>query len=266
MRDSRGIVYSSTLHGFILILLIFGLPHFLHPPMDAEPESISVDILPIAPLSNVKPQDRTPDKQEKKPVAEKATEKKAAPETKKEEVKPEEKPEIVSARQLTKKEKKKPEKKKPVEKKKSDDLASVLKSVENTARAEESKKPTQQKTTPDAHEAKSQTYDASQPLAMSEKDAIVSQIERCWSPPIGAKNAQNLIITLHVEVGQDGSVLKAELAQDQGRYNSDSFFQAAADSAIRAVHECSPLKNLPGDKYGTWRDMELSFNPHDMLN
>ncbi len=49
------------------------------------------------------------------------------------------------------------------------------------------------------------------------------------------------------------------------RYNSDSFFRAAADSALRAVHECSPLKNLPPEKYDTWHYMELNFDPKDML-
>ena len=43
------------------------------------------------------------------------------------------------------------------------------------------------------------------------------------------------------------------------------FFRAAADSARRAVQECSPLKNLSPEKYQTWRDMEMTFNPKDML-
>jgi hypothetical protein len=52
---------------------------------------------------------------------------------------------------------------------------------------------------------------------------------------------------------------------EMGRYNSDTFYRAAADSAVRATHECSPLKNLPPDKYGSWKEMELTFNPADML-
>ena len=38
-----------------------------------------------------------------------------------------------------------------------------------------------------------------------------------------------------------------------------------SDSALRAVHKCSPLKNLPIDKYGSWRAMELNFDPQDLL-
>jgi hypothetical protein len=60
-------------------------------------------------------------------------------------------------------------------------------------------------------------------------------------------------------------VLKAVIAPDQmGRYTSEPFFRAAADSALRAVFKCSPLKNLPPEKYGSWREMELNFDPQDL--
>ena len=36
-------------------------------------------------------------------------------------------------------------------------------------------------------------------------------------------------------------------------------------SAVRAVHKCSPLKNLPPEKYGSWREMEINFDPKEML-
>ena len=47
--------------------------------------------------------------------------------------------------------------------------------------------------------------------------------------------------------------------------NSDSspFFQAAVDSAVRAVFQCQPYE-LPSDKYALWRDMILNFDPSDM--
>jgi len=264
MKDSRGIYYSCALHGMLLVLLIFGLPSFFAPQEDIQPEAISIDVLPISEVSNVKPQEKTPEKQEK-PVAEKTVERKAAEETKTEEPKPEEKPEKISAKEMVKKEKK-PEKKKPEEKKKpkQEDLASVLKSIENTAKAEEGKKPTQQRVQPNQHQAQSQNYDASQPLSISEMDAIRSQIEQCWNPNIGAKNAGSLVVLLHITMNSDGSVATVDLAKDQGRYASDSFFAAAADAAMRAVKRCSPYKNLPADKYGRWRDMDLNFTPPPM--
>ncbi|MEI7668993.1 MAG: hypothetical protein WCJ33_02810 [Pseudomonadota bacterium] len=279
---SKGSKYSLILHVTLLLLLIFDLPDFMKRKPDEEPIAISVDILPISPKSNVKPQESTPEvKPDKKPVEEKVEEKKPTPETTKAEEKHEEKPVKVSAKEMVKPEEAiipdktkelkpevkktevKPEKK--PEKKKEDDLDSILKSVKETAKSEQSEKPKEHVATEKKSKAVSQNYDETAPLSMSEKDAIISQIQKCWNVPAGAKDINNLIVNLHIELSEDGSVTKVEMAKDEGRYNSDTFFRAAADSAMRAVRKCSPLKNLPVDKYGSWREMDLGFNPKDMF-
>ena len=115
--------------------------------------------------------------------------------------------------------------------------------------------------------AKDAPYDPGLPLSMSELDAIRSQIAKCWSVPAGAKNAENLQVTLRVQLQQDGTVITVELADESvPRYGSgDTFFRAAADSALRAVRQCSPLKNLPPEKYQTWKDIIMTFDPKEML-
>lgn len=102
-------------------------------------------------------------------------------------------------------------------------------------------------------------------LSTSEKDTIIAQIEKCWSPPIGAKDAKNLVITLRVQLAADGTAQTVQIV-DQGRYNSDGFFKAAADSAVRAIHNpnCVPLK-VPPDKFDQWKNMTLNFDPRDLL-
>ena len=47
--------------------------------------------------------------------------------------------------------------------------------------------------------------------------------------------------------------------------NSDPFFQAAADSARRALFNpgCQPLK-LPLDKYDQWQTFTITFDPKDI--
>src|SRR5579872_269366 len=77
MRDSRGLIYSTALHGILALLLIVGLPSFFHHEVDMEPEVVSVDILPIAPMSNVKPEDEA----KKEKVAKEETAPKTRPET-----------------------------------------------------------------------------------------------------------------------------------------------------------------------------------------
>jgi TonB family protein len=104
-------------------------------------------------------------------------------------------------------------------------------------------------------------------MSMSELDAIRSQISKCWSVPAGAKNAQDLQVTLRVQLDQTGMVVDVQIADEStARYSSgDTFFRAAADSAMRAVRQCSPLRNLPPEKYDTWRDIIMTFDPKEML-
>jgi len=42
-------------------------------------------------------------------------------------------------------------------------------------------------------------------------------------------------------------------------------FEAAAESAVRAVRQCMPLK-LPADKYEWWKDVEATFDPRMICN
>ena len=104
-------------------------------------------------------------------------------------------------------------------------------------------------------------------MSMSEKDAIMSQIQKCWTVPAGAKNAQNLVILLNAEYNKDGSLIRVEMSRDtQAKVNNDSFFRAAAESAMRAVKQCYQLQGLPPEKYETWHFIELQFDPKNMLN
>ncbi len=102
------------------------------------------------------------------------------------------------------------------------------------------------------------------PMTMSEIDAIRFQIQQCWSIPAGARDAENLVVRIKVFLNSDGTLSKApEIVGGSG--TSDPFYRTAAESARRAVLKCSPLKNLPADKYARWREITLTFNPREML-
>lgn len=91
------------------------------------------------------------------------------------------------------------------------------------------------------------------------------QIEQCWVVPAGAREAENLVVQLRVEMNPDGTVRTAEI-QDRARMASDSFYRAAAESARRAVlnPRCSPLR-LPPEKYNAWKTLVLNFDPKEMV-
>lgn len=101
-------------------------------------------------------------------------------------------------------------------------------------------------------------------LTISEIDAIRFQIEQCWSVPAGARDAQDLIIRIHISLKPDGSLKAPPEVLDRDRLN-DGFFRAAAESATRAIQRCTPLKNLPTAKYDRWQEITLTFNPRELL-
>lgn len=149
----------------------------------------------------------------------------------------------------------KPKKEEP----KVDRLASILKNVEKL----QEEGPSRQRAKPKPQALPQQSALSDQPMSLSEIDAIRRQIERCWTPPVGARDAENLIIDIQVNLGPDGRVLNTE-ALDRGRMARDPFFRVAAESALRAVRRCSPLE-VPLKKYSVWKDLTLTFNPREML-
>ncbi len=93
-------------------------------------------------------------------------------------------------------------------------------------------------------------------------DWLRQQVERCWTPPTGVREAQKLVVRVHFTLNQDGSVLSGP---DVLNPVADPLHQAAELSATRAVLMCAPYQGLPLDKYDAWRDVILNFDPSHML-
>lgn len=162
---------------------------------------------------------------------------------------------------------------------KRDNIASLLKTVEDLKEEEPKRKPEAPKEDPadtfrdalaslEPAEKKAQpaprSIQADRALSLSELEAVKIQIAQCWNVPAGARDARNMVIPVRVRIGQDRIVRHAELA-DTSRLH-DSFYVAVAESAIRAVvnPRCSPLK-LPPDKYHVWNSIVFNFDPREML-
>lgn len=273
MQQERttALTVSGVMHAVLILLMIVGLPSLFFSKKEPEPFAISVEILPLAPISNMKPSE-TPPLPKPKEETKRAEAKKSVPATQSEPPpppKPEEKPEEKKPEEKPKPEEKKPEEKKPEEKKEKpkDDLASILQSVQDQAKKEQADKPNKEKETASQPTTKSNVpYDPSLPVSQSLRDSIQQQLTGCWSPPVGAKNAENLIIPIQITLNRDGSVITVIPAPAaKARMAGDPFYRAAADSAIRAVHKCDPLKITTTDKYEAWSFIEFNFDPKDML-
>ncbi len=99
-------------------------------------------------------------------------------------------------------------------------------------------------------------------LTSSEVDALRSRMYQCWRISADAVNPEELHVRVRVLLNENGTVKDASLL-DKVRINTsrNEYLKIAAQRALRAVSKCAPYDFLPAEKYGVWKDMELSFRP-----
>jgi outer membrane biosynthesis protein TonB len=98
-------------------------------------------------------------------------------------------------------------------------------------------------------------------MTQSELDALRGQISRCWNPPVGASDAEGLVVKIRFNLNQDGTVSGTPSVENSG---SNPFFRAAADSARRAILRCQPY-TMPVEKYDVWDEVVVNFDPREMF-
>jgi outer membrane biosynthesis protein TonB len=98
-------------------------------------------------------------------------------------------------------------------------------------------------------------------MTLAELDALRQQIQRCWNPPIGARGADELVVEVRMLLNPDGSV---DGLPDVQALGVGPFFDAAADSARRAVLQCQPYV-MPVEKYEFWREVSVRFDPRELF-
>ena len=292
MRQSAG--WSAVLHVVVILIVIIGLPHFARELPEDTP--IPVEIVTIAdkttqkerppePPQPQKPQEKPPEPQQAQPkpvvtpptpappppappqkaevkptpAPEKLPEPKAEPlpDPKKKEVAKAPEPAAPTQKFAEAKPQKKPQ---PT---KDDFLKDILKDVAppKVATNDAPKQPVKNPSPPPPVQQATAIDDQ---LTMSEIDFIRRQYIECWNPPAGARDAADLVVSIHVDYNPDGSVRRASI-EDTGRMG-DTFYRTAAESALRAVlnPRCNPLK-VPSKKYDSWKSVTLNFNPREML-
>ncbi|PCI00151.1 MAG: hypothetical protein COB76_04130 [Alphaproteobacteria bacterium] len=185
------------------------------------------------------------------PKAEKTEEKKIERVTPKAEKKLKKKPKPKPK----KPKKKKPKKvEKPAEKDTQAEFLSVLKNLADTRPKDTGRN--------GPSLTKSPTVDR---ITTGELSAFRSQLQGCWMLLPGATNADALAVNLTITVNKDRTVRDVTVS-DKERYQSDTFFRAAADNAMRAIRhpDCTPL-DLPRYKYDQWKTITLNFDPRTMF-
>ena len=91
----------------------------------------------------------------------------------------------------------------------------------------------------------------------TEIDILRNHVRQCWNAPYAA-NELNKVINLKIFTNPDGSVVNVQII-DVAFYKKDPVYRAAADSARRAVKDCSPLP-LPKNKYDLFKSFNFNFD------
>jgi len=265
---TKSLLFSFVFHSLVIFLTMLTLPFMMREPIDLPP-IVSVELIeikdktfiPYAPkarkiIEKVKDEKKRVVSEQAPPAA-KAKEKPdriPMPEDKKE------------TKELVKK-KQNPEEIKPQIRQASEFEKEELFDTNEIAalidKAKEEQAETQGKK--DKLTQSSVKNSFAQGLSLSEEDALRAQIFGCWSVPLGLPYDKNLLVRIKLKLKPDGRILKSEIL-DHARMNipGQSFYKILAESALRAVRICQPLK-VPPTGYERWKEIQLNFDPTEML-
>ena len=265
---TRGLLFSFLFHSLIIFLTMLTLPFMLREPIDLPP-IVSVELIEI------KDKTQIPFAPKARKIIEKVKEEKKrivseqAPPAAKAKEKPDRIPlpkDKEETKQLIKK-KQNPEEIKPQIRQASEfekeelfdtnEIAALIdKAKEEQAETERKKEQLTQSSVKNSF---------AQGLSLSEEDALRAQIFGCWSVPLGLPYDKNLLVRIKLKLKPDGRILKSEIL-DHARMNTpgQSFYKILAESALRAVRICQPLK-VPPTGYERWKELQLNFDPTEML-
>ena len=99
-------------------------------------------------------------------------------------------------------------------------------------------------------------------LSTSYEDAVMRRVYNQWQIPAGAPDMESLVVTVLVDLSSDGRVTSARLSSDSAsKASKDSFYNSAANSALRAVNKAEKFEFLPYEQYAKWQSMTLTFYP-----
>ena len=104
------------------------------------------------------------------------------------------------------------------------------------------------------------------PLSVAEKDGLKFAIKACWSVPAGVREAEDLRITVGVELDPSGGIVDGTIRLLDPAVLPDTRYEAAFRAARIALLRCAPYSDMPRDKYAQWRNLEVVFNPEGMVS
>jgi outer membrane biosynthesis protein TonB len=111
--------------------------------------------------------------------------------------------------------------------------------------------------------SKGEKYNEELPLSITEYLLIKNQVERNWRPPIGAKDLDKSRVVVTISVNKDGVIKDVSLVSRHCPAGATQTCELLAESAIRAVKATGQLKDLLQDRYNSWKEIKMTFDPSE---
>ncbi len=260
--------YSITFHTIMILLTILSLPFMKREPIDLPP-IVSVELIRISDKTNIPFAPKARKVIEKVKEEEKRVVSEQAPPAAKAKEKPDriplpndqkEKKEIIKKKQNPEEIKPQIRQSSEFEKKEIIDTNQIAALID---KAKEEKAVKEKKTNKLTQSNVKNSFATG--LSLSEEDALRAQIFGCWSVPLGLPFDEDLLVRIKLELKKDGTIMKSEILEHE-RMNrpGQKFYKILAESALRAIRLCQPLK-VPPTGYEKWKNIQLNFDPTEML-
>ncbi|KGM49495.1 hypothetical protein [Pseudooceanicola atlanticus] len=103
------------------------------------------------------------------------------------------------------------------------------------------------------------------PLTSGEKDALRVAVSSCWNTGSLSTEALRTTVVVSVSMTEDARPRIDTIRMVSSSGGSNEAARQAFEAARRAIIRCGTNGyGLPVDKYGQWRDIEMTFNPEKM--
>jgi hypothetical protein len=98
-------------------------------------------------------------------------------------------------------------------------------------------------------------------LSAQEIAAFKEHLKKCWVPPTGVPESENLKAVVRVALNPGGRFMGQP---DLLVAPASTYGPALVQSVMRALARCQPYNVLPVEKYQEWKLLDLNFSQHDL--
>ncbi len=116
-------------------------------------------------------------------------------------------------------------------------------------------------------EPQAPSLSAGPPLTGSERDGFRVSVQRCWNVGGMSSAAQRVVLTVSFELDRNRRVIGNQIQLLSASGGDQAAIDVAFRTARSAIFQCQTRDggfNLPADKYDSWREVELTFDPSEM--